>query len=228
MFSEQLYYTILNLSCIYIYDRTLQQIFSDKARWYQLHFIINTIVTINILPKITNIIFDPKNYYEINESNNLNNYLGNYQLCLHVYHIIAFNNLNFWDYFHHIIFAFFGIIPGFFFVKSNQLFFHKITCAGIPGMIEYSSLFLYKHNKISKYRQKRLNTILYIFFRLPLCILGAVYNMFAYYSNCINDPLWITIYVNFMLYINGTLFAYLTVHSFYKLKYIDKLKYIEN
>ena len=105
------------------------------------------------------------------------------------------------------------------FINSNQLFFHKISCAGLPGMIEYGSLVLYKHDIISKYRQKRLNTILYIFLRLPLCILGAVYNMLAYYNGYIEDPLWITLYVNIMLYFNGTLFTYLTGHSFYKLKY---------
>ncbi len=85
-------------------------------------------------------------------------------------------------------------------------------------MIEYGSLVLYKHDILTKYQQKKINTILYTFFRLPLCVLGSVYNMLAYYNNYINDPLWITIYVNLMLYLNGTIFTYLTFDSFYKLK----------
>ena len=103
-------------------------------------------------------------------------------------------------------------------IKFITPMYHFFGC-GLPGMIEYGSLVLYKHDIISKYRQKRLNTILYIFLRLPLCILGAVYNMLAYYNGYIEDPLWITLYVNIMLYFNGTLFTYLTGHSFYKLKY---------
>lgn len=222
MFTNQIYYTFMNLTSIYLFDRTLTEIFTDKARWYQLHFIINFIIVINILPDILYIIFDPKNNYQLVDKNDISNYLSNYHICLHIYHIIAFNNLNFWDYFHHILFAFLGIIPGMIFVNSNQLYFHKISCGGLPGMIEYGSLILYKHDIITKYRQKRLNTILYLFFRLPLCILGAVYNMLAYYNSYIEDPLWITIYLNIMLYFNGTLFAYLTCHSFYKLKYLSK------
>ncbi len=219
MIENQLYYSSLNLFSIYIYDSTLTQILTDKARWYQLHFIINFITVIKISPYIINIILDPKNNYEIIDKNDLSNYLNNFHLCLHIYHLIAFKKLNFWDYFHHIIFAFLGIIPGMIFINSNQLFFHKISCGGLPGMIEYASLVLYKHDIISKYRQKRLNTILYIFLRLPLCIFGAVYNMLAYYHGYIEDPLWITLYVNIMLYFNGTLFTYLTGDSFYKLKY---------
>jgi hypothetical protein len=224
MFWDQLYFTSLNLSSIYLYDYILCKIFTKKARWYQLHFVINTITVINILPYVINIINDPNNYYEKIDSTNLTMYLSNYHLCLHFYHIIMFNNLNFWDYFHHIIFAFLGIIPGMIFIKSNQLYFQKISCAGLPGMIEYGSLVLFKHDKMSKYRQKRLNTILYIFFRLPLCIFGATYNLLAYKNNLIEDPLWITLYVNLMLYFNGTLFTYLTGHSFYKLKYSNKLE----
>jgi len=222
MLTNQIYYTFMNLSSIYLFDTTLTEIFTDKARWYQLHFIINFIIVINILPDILYIIFDPKNNYQLVDKNDVSNYLSNYHICLHIYHIIAFNNLNFWDYFHHVLFAFLGIIPGMIFVNSNQLYFHKIACGGLPGMIEYGSLILYKHDIITKYRQKRLNTILYLFFRLPLCILGAVYNMLAYYNSYIEDPLWITIYVNIMLYFNGTLFAYLTGHSFYKFKYLSK------
>jgi hypothetical protein len=218
MLVNQLYYSCFNLCGIYIYDRTLVEIFTDKARWYQLHFIINMIVVLKLYGTIYNLIIDPKNYYLVNDKNDLSNFLSNYHICLHVYHLLCFKNLNFWDYFHHILFVFIGIIPGIIYINSNQLYFHKFICGGLPGMIEYGSLVLYKHDILTKYQQKKINTILYTFFRLPLCVLGSVYNMLAYYNNYINDPLWITIYVNLMLYLNGTIFTYLTFDSFYKLK----------
>ena len=124
--------------------------------------------------------------------------------------------MHFWDYFHHIIFAFFGIIPGMLFINSNQLYFQMISGGGIPGMIEYGSLTLVKHNIINKITQKRLNVFLYIFIRLPLCIMGSAYNMIAYNNGYISDSLWITLYVNILMYLNGTLFTYLTCNSYYK------------
>tara|TARA_Y100000389_G_C17469242_1_gene528708 strand:+ start:3068 stop:3745 length:678 start_codon:yes stop_codon:yes gene_type:complete len=223
LYTNQLYYTILNFTSLYLYDYSLIEIFTNKARWYQLHFIINSIVVINILSKVLKILYDPINNYEIIDKKDTSNYLSNLHVCLHLYHLLFFKKLNFWDYFHHIIFTLLGIIPGILFINSNQLFLHKISCGGIPGIIEYSSLVLYKHNKITKYSQKKLNTFLYIFFRLPLCILGATYNILAYYYGYIKDPLWITIYVNTLLYLNGTIFTYLTVKSYFKLKYEKKM-----
>ena len=91
-----------------------------------------------------------------------------------------------------------------------------ISGGGIPGMIEYGSLTLVKHNIINKITQKRLNVFLYIFIRLPLCIMGSAYNMIAYNNGYISDSLWITLYVNILMYLNGTLFTYLTCNSYYK------------
>tara|TARA_B110000858_G_C17802503_1_gene476060 strand:+ start:2686 stop:3204 length:519 start_codon:yes stop_codon:yes gene_type:complete len=161
-------------------------------------------------------IIDPSNNYIIfDDNNNMALKIMNYHLSLHIYHIIFFKKLIFWDYFHHIIFAFFGIIPGMLFINSNQVYFQMISGGGLPGMIEYSFLILKEHNIISKVRQKKLNVFLYIFIRLPLCIIGCSYNMIAYNNNYISDPLWITLYLNILMYLNGTLFTYLTSKSYY-------------
>lgn len=216
MLEEQLYYFIINFSNIYICDYFLCKILTKKARWYQLHFVVNTLTVIKILPNIINIIIDPKNNYKT--TSNISNIYSNFHLCLHIYHLLLFKNLNKWDYFHHIIFAFLGIIPGMLFINTNQLLFHKISCAGLPGMIEYSSLVLYKHNYIKKINQKKINMILYIFLRLPLCMIGVIYNYISYINNYIEDPLLISIYVNMMLYLNGTIFTLLTCDSYYKEK----------
>ena len=61
---------------------------------------------------------------------------------------------------------------------------------------------------------------MYIYFRLPLCILGATMNYLAYKNGLIKDPLWITVYVNFLLYLNGVVFTYLTFDSYSRTKYL--------
>lgn len=208
---------LINILSIYIIDNLIQYFSTNKGRWYKIHFLANTYTFYHIYDKVIYLIIDPSNNYIMyDDNNNLSMNLMNYHLSLHIYHFIFFRNLNFWDYFHHIVFAFFGIIPGMLFINSNQLYFQLITAGGLTGMIEYGTLTLVKHDIMSKIMQKKINVFLYIFVRLPLCIMGSTYNMIAYINGYITDPLWITLYLNLSMYFNGTLFTYLTCKSYYE------------
>tara|TARA_Y100001970_G_scaffold293717_1_gene442595 strand:- start:822 stop:1478 length:657 start_codon:yes stop_codon:yes gene_type:complete len=200
-----------------IYDNVLCICLGTRGRWYQLHCLINFLITINILPSIIEIITDPINGYKLIENNNHNNMV----ISLHIYHLLAFKNLNYIDYLHHLIFVGLGVIPGMLYINSNQLYLHKIACSGIPGIIEYGTLTLYKNNRLSKRNQKYINTLLYVFIRLPMCIFGTTINFFAYREGLIKDPLWITIYVNLLLYLNGSVFTFLTADSYFRVKYLE-------
>ena len=148
--------------------------------------------------------------------------LTNYMcVAMHFYHILISKNMGLYDWLHHIVFVGTGVLPGMLYVNSNQLYLHKIACIGIPGIIEYGSLTLYKNNKLTKINQKFINTILYVYFRLPLCILGVTMNYLAYKDGLIKDPLWITLYVNLLLYVNGVVFTYLTFDSYGRTKYLE-------
>ena len=206
-----------NLINLFIYDKVLCLCLGNKGRWYQLHCLINFLITINILPSIIEIITDPINGYKLIENNNHNNMV----ISLHIYHVLTFKNLNYVDYLHHLIFVGLGVIPGMLYINSNQLYLHKIACSGIPGIIEYGSLTLYKNNRLSKKNQKYINTLLYVFIRLPMCIFGTTINFFAYREGLIKDPLWITIYVNLLLYLNGSIFTFLTADSYFRVKYLE-------
>ena len=187
-----------------------------KARWYQLHCFINFLITIEILPTVLDILIEPKNGYKLLDNDATNNMV----LSMHIYHLFISNKIGLYDWLHHIIFVGFGVLPGMLYINSNQLYLHKIACSGIPGVIEYGSLVLYKNNKLSKINQKFINTIMYVYFRLPLCVFGATMNYLAYKNNLIKDPLWITLYVNFLLYLNGVVFTYLTFDSYGITKYM--------
>ena len=158
-----------------------------KARWYQLHCFINFLITIEILPTVLDILIEPKNGYKLLDNDATNNMV----LSMHIYHLFISNKIGLYDWLHHIIFVGFGVLPGMLYINSNQLYLHKIACSGIPGVIEYGSLVLYKNNKLSKINQKFINTIMYVYFRLPLCVFGATMNYLAYKNNLIKDPLWI-------------------------------------
>ena len=214
--------SLLYLFMIFVFDCSLRIFFGSKARWFQLHTLLNIIVVFNILPDVIEIFNNPNMGYRL-----LDNHTASLNiLCLHIYHIIGFRNLGFYDYFHHILFIGLGVIPVIFLIKYNQIYLGYLSCSGIPGIIEYSTLSLYKNNIITLSLQKKFNSYVYIYLRLPLCIVGVTMNYYAYINNLVRDNLLITSYINFLLYLNGTFFTQLTVESYYKIKYSTKVKNI--
>jgi hypothetical protein len=207
---------VKNLLVLYVYDKSLCYILGKKARWYQLHCLINFLITLETLPTVLNMLIEPKTGYKLID-NDLSNSMC---IAMHIYHVFISEKMGLYDWLHHILFVGFGVIPGMIYINSNQLYLHKIACSGIPGIIEYGSLTLYKNDKLSKINQKFINTIMYVYFRLPLCIFGATMNYLAYKNGLIKDPLWITVYVNFLLYLNGVVFTYLTFDSYGRTKYL--------
>ena len=215
----QIIYNSPFIYCIlftFICDSCLKILFGKNARWFQLHSLINAVVTKNIMYDVVKIYLNPKNGFKLLE-NHINSY---YILTLHVYHLLTFKNLTYIDYFHHILFVGLGVLPVIFYINSNQIYLGYIACNGIPGIIEYGTLALYKNNKITLYKQKCICSMLYIYLRLPLCIMGIVYNYLGYMYNYYSDNVYLTFYINTLLYFNGTFFTHLTLQSFYRVKYL--------
>tara|TARA_B100001093_G_scaffold516747_1_gene596255 strand:+ start:2045 stop:2776 length:732 start_codon:yes stop_codon:yes gene_type:complete len=206
---------IILLFFTYSFDMTLIKIFGNRARWFQLHCLLNCIVLLNITPSLIKIICDPKTGYKLLENHNESYYI----FTLHLYHIIAFKNLTIYDYFHHILFVFLGVVPVFMYVNYNQIYLGYLPCSGLPGIIEYGTLVLYKNDKITLLKQKQILANVYIYIRLPLCIFGITMNYMAVLNGYIKDNIYLTFYINLLLYLNGTLFTDLTLESYYKIKY---------
>jgi hypothetical protein len=205
---------ILTSFIIIIGNKLLVLMFGVNARWFQLHSLINFLVSIHIFKDYLKIIIDPANGYLV-----LNDHYVSYLIInLHLFHLITFRNLGFYDYFHHILFVAFGVLPTIFFIQTNQCYLAYIPCSGIPGTIEYFILSLYKNNKISLVTQKYINSINYNYFRFPLCIIGVTYNYINYNNGNLNDNYYMTLYTNILLFLNGSLFNYLTLESYFEKK----------
>ena len=212
------YNLLLSIIAIFMIDYLLIFLFGSKGRWYQLHAFSNLLIVIYILPEIKNIIY--YNYYN-------NNYIENnipslFILVLHLYHVLAFKNLYLIDYIHHIFFVGFGLVPSMIFLKSNQSFLAFLPSMGIPGIIEYTTLTLYKNNYITLLKQKKLISFVYNYFRYPLCIFGLTFNYINYKNGYLIDNYYLTIYLNFLLFLNGSIFNYLTLNSYFNYKYNKK------
>ena len=93
-----------------------------------------------------------------------------------------------------------------------------IACCGIPGIIEYTSLSLKRHGLISIYTQKTINYYLYLLLRFPLCTLGVIFNITAYYNKLITDLFFITLYLNLGVLMNAIIFTFLTIKTYHKLQ----------
>tara|TARA_B110001450_G_scaffold939_3_gene1075 strand:- start:2255 stop:3181 length:927 start_codon:yes stop_codon:yes gene_type:complete len=210
------------LFIIFCCDRCLVKIFGNKSRWFQLHSLINLIISVNIYPEFLNI----STIHIENVNNNpylkltplIKSYNSSfYIIALHLYHIIGFKNLTYYDYFHHILFVLCGVVPCFLYLETNQYVMAYIACAGIPGIFEYGSLSLYKNEKITILTQKKINSYLYIYFRYPLCVFGVTINYINYNSNLLKDNLILTLYLNCLLFFNGSLFTFLTLESYFRI-----------
>ncbi len=215
IFYENMYDIGVVLSSIMVADCILCYLFGSKARWFQLHSFINFLIIVLIYPSLIEIISNPISGYKLLDTHKPSFYV----LFLHIYHIVAFKNLGFYDYFHHILFIGLGVLPSVLYIEYNQLYLGYLACSGIPGVIEYGTLALYKNDKISLFNQKRICTFLYIYLRFPLCIYGVTMNCIGYKMNIIKDNLLLTFYINLLLYLNGTIFTHLTCASYFRIKY---------
>ena len=205
-----IFYILKSFAYTILCDSALRLLFGNKSRWFQLHAIMNAYNVYCILPDVLKIYMDPKQGYSIIE----NDYTSYDIMTLHIYHLIFFSNLKFYDYFHHILFIGFGVIPNIYFIKSNGKYLIYIALCGIPGIIEYTSLSFCKHGLIYNHTQKQINYYLYLFFRYPLCVCGVVYNILGQYNNLINDWYPMTVYFNCLALLNSLIFTHLTIKSY--------------
>ena len=172
-----------NLFMIYIIDKFLSYCFTKKARWFQLHAVINFFIVCHTFPDVYQFIKDPLNtltqYGERTTS-----IMG---LALHIYHMMAFDNLSFLDYLHHGISAFIAAPIGILFFYNRIINIHNFFICGLPGGIDYVLLCFVKHGYLSKLTEKKYNSYLNNYVRAPgLIIVTSVNYLNLYYTDL--DP----------------------------------------
>ena len=199
----------------YVYDKALIYFFTAQARWFQLHLYINVLVFTNTIDKVITIYTNPIVGYKMSHDN----YASFLILSVHLYHVATFKNLSRFDYFYDIVYIGSITIPVIYFITSNQIYLGYIARHGLPGIFEYLSLTLYKHNRVSLYNLKYICCIINFCIKLPLCFICTLFNYHGIMTGLIHDNIYLTTYLNMAFYLNGSIFASLTLVSFYNLKY---------
>jgi len=185
-------------------DLLLIKLFGVKSRWFQLHSLINFIITIIVIEDSIKFFIKPHSAIKYNNMHLDSKFI----LFLHLYHIATFK-LKKDEIFHHIFFVGFGVLPSIFYIKSNIIRIGYLACCGIPGVFEYALLSLSKHNIITNITQKKITSYIYCFIRQPLALYSVFINiMFYQYKLIGSENLLMCLYVNILLYINSCYYTH--------------------
>ncbi len=222
MFYEFVIYNTCSILFIYTSDKFLCYIFNDKAKWFQLHFLINMLISYYTINDTISIIIDPDNVqYPIT------NYEGGaLSLSLHVYHALFFK-LTTIDIYHHVGSVLFAIPINIIYNKrTNSMFYFFLT--GIPGGLDYLCLTLVKHNKMNYITQKSFSSKQNTFIRMPggiICCYLIFYSMryLHTYGEYISAFLLLII-----VFLNVTIFGQMAIENYAVRKYErDNPKYTQ-
>jgi hypothetical protein len=188
---KMVFYNSVSYVIIYSLDKCI--IFYNKnGRWFQLHFAINMLISILTISDVIDCFKNPEYSYETNQyfiSMSL-------ALCLHIYHMVNFK-LTIMDIYHHIISCFLCTPLAAIYQKkgiSSYLFFNT----GLPGGIDYLLLALVKNNYISSLKEKKINSYLNTYIRMP----GGVITSYLVFKDVVN-------YKNILAIIGMYLFSFL-------------------
>ncbi len=196
-------------------DLLLCVFLGTKARWFQLHCVVNGIIVYYIKDDVYNLLLYPDKIRTLSNPEEL------YYICvLHLYHFLFFKNSKM-DYFHHFVFILCGALPIYYFYNKNLIRLATLSGCGIPGMIEYFSLVLVKHDLMFPLKQKRLMSYVYNYFRYPFSVFSCSIIYYNHILNKTSDVSEITIiYVIAISFFNSAFFNQLTlensIQSYYK------------
>ena len=197
---------------IAIYDLFLVYIFGTKARWFQLHALINFLIVLIVAKDIYYILKSPIDNY----SEDSNHHDTMFVFSLHLYHMIMFNNVKREEYIHHVIFIFCGVVPSYFLINSNILKLGYFACCGLPGIIEYTTLAFVKNDRLEPLDQKKFMIYVYSYLRSPLSLTTCIINYILYTQNKIKDNIYFVAYINMLVFINSTYYTKATIENYYK------------
>jgi hypothetical protein len=206
MFNRNL---LMCLAIMPVTDFILIKMFNNKARWFQLHAVINFIITYLIFPDVYKLFVNPVlPLQKRNEYSDLSILL----VCtLHIYHFII-ENLSLIELKHHVLFVAFGTLPVFIYWDNIVVTIFLFAGCGLPGAIEYTMLSLVRNKYLDSLKQKEINSFINNYIRCPISIYGS---SLAYISRInMNPPVPLFLYYFiFLVYINGTFFSKMAIEN---------------
>ena len=175
---------ILTIVDFFIFAK-LEKQGGTNARWFGLHAFANLFVVILSIPDVVQTIVDPANSMSIQcEFSSIA--CTDAPVCIiaaiHLYHILAFRNLTWDDWFHHLLFAV-GICSLHFCFKWGPISqFLSFFISGLPGGIDYAMLCGVKMKILRPIKEKSINRFMNVWIRSPGLMTSGIL-AYASYQN---------------------------------------------
>jgi hypothetical protein len=201
------YYLIFEI----FYQFSKKKFIDFNQIYFLLHFIVNFINTILLLPLINHLFSDPLgNNLILSDWTNLD-IIYPMIIGLHMFHLVHhIHNIKYDEIIHHILTHIFWY---YIYILNNPIYIAGIiSMSGIPGGITYLMLFLQKYNIISKISEKKISMYLNIWIRSPLCI---IFSTLLYIKSLENDMFYETLFMCLFTMINGIHFMHNITESYY-------------
>jgi hypothetical protein len=212
-----------------------KKIFRDfNTTYFLLHFIINMINSVLLIPSLYVLVQNPyeyiQNYSLLSLEDTYIKYIYPIIISLHTFHLIHhLHKINYDEIFHHACTHIFWYIIHH--TNNRLMILSIISMSGIPGGITYLMLYLEKVNKLKKIKinykdnnniEKKISMYLNIWIRSPLCI---IFSTFLYIQLYIHKELYENYYYSMIFVIlftsiNGIHFMHNITESYY----INKIK----
>ena len=203
---------------INLLDYLLCKYYTDKARWFQLHSLANLFVCIFSLSDIISIIYD------VNEAAMpLTSYVGgSFALQVHLYHTLNFP-LTTMDKYHHISSVFLCFPPSMVFNKKILSLFYFIG-TGLPGGIDYLLLTLVKNGQLDYLKEKKYNSYINAYIRMPGGAVCAFLTLSASLNNDILLERLSGYFLSFIVFTNTAFFGKLAIENYIERIQDNKIK----
>ena len=144
----------------------------SKARWFMLHSLVNFLVAGFSFHDIVMVLKAPI----CSMLNPLQSWVPSYlAYSLHLYHFLAYSVVRMEDIVHHLLFVgTFGFV-NFLMSWGSIVNLLLLFMTGVPGGIDYAMLSLVKIDKFSRLEEKRLNSHINVWLRMPgLVVVSAI------------------------------------------------------
>jgi len=162
----------VGLTPIMLLDYLLIAQFGARARWFQLHTMVNALICVACWPEMLEVLQAPSTAVLETTTNAWGSILA---FCLHLYHALFFR-LSVTDQYHHA-FSVFLCMPFSIMLRTKVLSLIFFQSTGLPGGIDYALLTLVKHRRLDKLLEKQYNAWLNAYLRAPLGAIAAFLTM---------------------------------------------------
>jgi len=181
---------------------------NTKEQWFQLHALINACIVYFSYNDVYDCLMDPT--VSIQPCSNL--FAGSFALMLHSYHSYAYQ-MTYMDKLHHGISVFLST-PLCLLYQTKGISMYYFFGTGLPGGIDYFLLSLVKQKKLGSIKEKKINSYLNTFIRLP----GLAIASYLIWKDAIQHPSKIIHYSNRLLallvFLNGTIFGKMAIENY--------------